>query len=141
MKKKAVLVAVVLIVCFGLLISVSYMLNEIFPKAKPIKLPDSVEAVSVSVAVNTDDAIAIDEACAAEVLLYISDAKPTRRQSVNDYPDVRPFYRLEIHSSERDYRCFVYEEGSQVFIELPYEGIYTADSELLQLLSTYFNKR
>ena len=59
---------------------------------------------------------------------------------MDDYPASRLYYGVEIQTNENQYRYYVYEDGKQVYIEIPYEGIYTAEMELLDLVSKYFEE-
>ena len=45
-----------------------------------------------------------------------------------------------MQTSEMEYRYFVYERGEQVYIEMPYEGIYTADRWLFNFVIKYFEE-
>ena len=118
-----------------------YMFNEIFPMAKPIRTPNIEDISSVSVAVNTDQEFEIEGVNLEELFEHIQNAKPTREQSVNDYPPIGyGFYRIEVNAPEREYRYFVYERGEQVYIEIPYEGVYTADSWLFDFVIKYFEE-
>ncbi len=74
-----------------------------------------------------------------ELFEHIQNVEPTREQSVNDYPP-KGFYRIEVQTSEMEYRYFVYERGEQVYIEMPYEGIYTADRWLFSFVIKYFEE-
>jgi len=116
-----------------------YMINEIFPKAKPIRTPKIEEISSISVAVNSDEEFEIEDVDLQELFEHIRNAEPTREQSVNDYPP-KGFYRIEVQTSEMEYRYFVYERGEQVYIEMPYEGIYTADRWLFSFVIKYFEE-
>ncbi len=139
MKKKNIILTVVVVVCVGLLAVAVYLFNDIFPKAKPIRRPEIEDVVSVSLNCNTLDAsIPLNELHIEDLLLYISEARPTRKQSLNDYPTSGAYYGVEIQTGDKEYRYYVYEEGEQVYIEMPYEGIYTSEIELLNLVLTYF---
>ena len=116
-----------------------YMFNEIFPKAKPIRIPNIEEISSISVAVNNDEEFEIEGVDLEELIEHIQNAEPTREQSVNDYPP-KGFFRIEVQTSEMEYRYFVYEIGEQVYIEMPYEGIYTADRWLFGFVIKYFEE-
>ncbi len=116
-----------------------YMINEIFPKAPPIRVPNVEEISSISVAVNNDEDFEIEDVDLEEFFEHIKSVKPTREQSVNDYP-AKAFYRIEVQAPEMEYRYFVYERGEQVYIEMPYEGIYTADRWLLNFVIKYFEE-
>ncbi len=141
MKKKNIILTIVLIVCVGLLAGAVYLFNDIFPKAKPIRHPEPDEIVSVKLSCNTPDAtIPMSEQYYEDLIQYISKAKPTRKQTLNDTPTSGAYYGVEIQTGEMQYRYFVYEEGEQVYIESPYEGIYESKTELLNLVLKYFEE-
>ena len=117
-----------------------YMFNEIFPKAQPIRTPEIAEINSIAVAVNNDEAFEIEGVDLEELFEHIQNAEPTRELSVNDYPSGYGFFRIEVQTSGREYRYFVYERGEQVYIEIPYEGIYTADSWIFSFVIKYFEE-
>lgn len=141
MKKKNIILTIVLIVCIGLLAGAVYLFNDIFPKAEPIRHPEPDEIVSVTLSCNTPDAtIPMSEQDYEDLIRYTSEAKPTRKQSLNDTPTSGAYYGVEIQTDEMQYRYFVYEEGEQVYIEMPYEGIYESKIELLNLVLKYFEE-
>ena len=141
MKKKNIILTIVLIICVGLLAGAVYLFNDIFPKAKPIRHPEPDEIVSVKLSCNTPDAtIPMSEKYYEDLIRYISEAKPTRKQSLNDTPTTGAYYEVEIQTDEIQYRYFVYEEGEQVYIEMPYEGIYEAEHTLFSIVLKYFEE-
>ena len=141
MKIKNIILTTILIICVGLLAGAVYLFNDIFPKAKPIRHTEPDKIVSVTLSYNTfDGTILMSEQYYEDLLLHISEAKPTRKQALDDYPTTRPYYGIEIQTDEMQYHYFVYEEGKQVYIEMPYEGIYTSKIELLDLVLKYFEE-
>lgn len=141
MKKGKVFGMLALILLIGMFACGWYMFNEIFPKAQPIRTPKIEEISTISVAVNNDDEFEIEDVDLEELFEHIKNAKLTREQSVNDYPPIgNGFYRIEVQTPEMEYRYFVYERGEQVYIEMPYEGIYTADSWLFSFVIKYFEE-
>ena len=56
MKIKNIILAIVLIVCVGLLAGAVYLFNDIYPKAKTIRHPELNEIVSVKLSCNPPDA-------------------------------------------------------------------------------------
>ena len=141
MKKKNIILTIVLIICVGLLAGAVYLFNDIFPKAKPIRHPEPNEIVSVKLSCNTPDAtIPMSEKYYEDLIRYISEAKPTRKQTLNDTPTSGAYYGVEIQTDEMQYRYFVYEEGEQVYIEMPYEGIYEAEYTLFSIVLKYFEE-
>ena len=75
-----------------------------------------------------------------DLIRYISEAKSTRKQPLNDIPTSGAYYGVEIQTGEMQYHYFVYEEGEQVYIEMPYDGIYESKIELLDLFLKYFEE-
>lgn len=141
MKIKNIILSIVLIVCVGLLAGAIYLFNDIFPKAKPIRHPEPDEIVSVKLSCDTPDAtIPMSEQYFEDLIRYISEAKPTRKQTLNDIPTSGAYYGVEIQTDEMQYRYFVYEEGEQVYIEMPYEGIYEAEHTLFSIVLKYFEE-
>ena len=137
--KRKVFWVIALILFMSVVAGGWHMFNEIFTKAKPIRTPSIEEISSISVAVNNDEEFEIEGVDLEELFEHIKNAKPTREQSVNDYPP-KGFFRVEVQASEMEYRYFVYERGEQVYIEMPYEGIYTADSWLFSFVIKYFEE-
>lgn len=124
-----------------LLVILGYCLfNRIFPKAKPIRTPELNNIRSVSVAINTEEGFLINDVNMEGLLEEIRDVKPTRMQSLNDYPTCRPFYQLEIKTEERTFRYFIYEEGEEIYVEVSYEGVYAADIKLFDFVLNYFEE-
>ncbi len=139
MKKKVL--GYVLLLLGILLVILGYCLfNSIFPKAKPIRTPELNDIRSVSVAINAEESFLINDVNMEGVLKEIRDAKPTRIQSLNDYPTCRPFYELEIKTEESTFRYFIYEEGEEIYVEVPYEGVYAADIKLFDFVLKYFEE-
>ena len=54
--------------------------------------------------------------------------------SANDYPYIRPYYLIEIKTEERVFRYMTYEDCGTAYIELPYEGIYVVETEMVEFL-------
>jgi hypothetical protein len=57
--------------------------------------------------------------------------------SVNDVPSVRPYYKIEVLTDERMFNYYIYKENNNVYIELPYEGIYVIDSQIINIISDW----
>lgn len=128
-----------IVLCISIFAGTIYVFNEIFPKAKAIQLPERGDIISVSLSCNTSDMIVtIREENYEKLLPYIGEAEPTRKQAMDDYPTVRLYYGISIQTTEREYRCFVYEENGEICVESPYEGIYRAQEPLLDLILTYY---
>ena len=128
-------IIIILILFLGLTgVGGYYALDHLFPKADPIICPDESELISVSVGTNSDVFSFLDSTEYSEILSNLSAAEPKRTMSVNDYPSVRPYYTLVLTISSREYRYFIYENRGQIYIEIPYEGIYGSSKKLLDLI-------
>ena len=132
MKNKIILVITLILVVVT--ISGYLVVDHFFPFAPPIPYP-SIEYIT-SISISNDD---MDSNTTVpdfvRIILSISNSKPTRKMSVNDFPSVRPYYRIEVLTDERMFNYYIFEENNKVYIELPYEGIYIVESEILEVIS------
>ena len=111
--------------------------NSMFPVAWPVEHPSVEDVVSVDVllAGRENNILGTD---VAKMVTHIGNAKPTRAGSVNDSPVITPYYKIKISTKDKIYLSYVYEDNKKVYLECPYEGIYTMDSEVANILSKYF---
>lgn len=135
--KKVWIISIIAMLCISL-IGGYYIFDSIFPKAEAISYPSKDIIISISITQNNDVSIEVIESDFEDILLYISNVKPTRAMSVNDYPTSKPYYSISINTSAREYRYYIYKEGSQVYIELPYEGIYRANQQFWDFIVNYY---
>ena len=136
MKKTWVIIIIALL---GIAVIGGYaILNNIFPKADPIKFPDTESITAITLIQKDGSSVAVETADFGEILKNITNAQPTRTMSVNDYPTAKTYYTIEVDTAARQYRYFLYAENSQVYIELPYEGIYKANQQFLDFVAEYF---
>lgn len=138
-KKKNGILLIFLIIGIVLLIGTYGVLSIVFPKAEPISSPEIADITTVSVAVNSDEFV-VDNMNFEELFTMFSEAKPTRQQSLNDYPTVKPYYEIEMQTDERAYRYFIYEDENHVYIEVPYQGIYISDMQMFDFVLKYFEE-
>ena len=132
MKKKGLFIAVVMAV---LLIGGYFVFDCAFPVAAPMKSPSIESVASITVSGENGQRSAIQGTDAAKAMTYIANAEPTRKTSVHDAPSVFPYYTIEVAADGKTFRYYVYEEDHSVYVEVPYEGIYLADEQLLSLCS------
>ncbi len=137
--KKIIIPIVVVVILAGLIVGGYFAIDSLFPKANPINVPSASSVVSMTVKKNEDRKagelreIASDDA--DSILSHLSEAEPTRKMSVQDSPDANTYYEIAVKTDERTHYFYAYEEGETYYIEIPYEGIYTTDKGLLELLS------
>ena len=135
-KRYSVILLTVLIILLGAFLLGGYMaLDHLFPMAGPIDCPYNESILSVSVSCDSGVTAPVQTDDLSALFQYISAAQPTRKMSVNDYPATKSYYTVRISTSKRDYRYFIYAEDSRVYVEIPYEGIYTADPGMLDFLA------
>ena len=136
MKKKALIIGIVLFLCIGA-VGTYAVLDRLFPMAQPVSCPTADEIMSVSVGINSGESIILNEELFFDLLEKISEAEPTRKMSVNDYPTAETYYKVEI-SADRMYCYFIYEESGQVYVELPYEGVYKSDNSIIDYIEEIY---
>ena len=145
--KKCLFFTVILavaIIMFVMTFVIGYRaVDHMFPKAKPIDCPEIESITSASLTKDTDESTSIAGDDYAVFLKNIQEAKPTRTMSVNDYPAVESYYVIEIVSAEREYPYYIYlyEDAAEVFLEMPYEGIYKSNQEFYDFVATYFEEK
>lgn len=103
-------------------------------KADPLVVPDSEDIVSIDVVSDSGTVTHEDRDYIEAVLTGLSAAKPTRKQSVQDFPNAEGTLLLQMNFSEGASSIFVYEQMGSYYAEQPYEGIYELDAELFQLI-------
>lgn len=142
MKKEKWLIPVVVSVSAVLLVIFAVgaypVYNYLFPMAEAIVCPSGDDITSVSLARSSDPSAAIEISDFATLLQTFRNTKPTRNWSVQDYPAAENYYTIEIDTPARQYRYFVYTEDSQVYVESPYEGVYQANQQILDLVAEHF---
>jgi len=130
------------VLCAGAAVLIGgYMLfDAVFPKAKPLMLPDTGDILSVTITGSDGEAATLTGDDIRSLSDLLRGCSPTRQPSVNDYPTVKPCYTLSMQTNIREHRLFVYKEHVQVYVESPYEGVYKADERLLEFVLSYTEK-
>ena len=138
--KKIVILVVALAIIAGLIIGGYLMIDSLFPKADPINVPSASSVVSMTVKKNENrndgDLREIANADVDSILSKLSEAEPTRKMSVQDSPDAQIYYEIAVKTNERTHYFYIYFESGTCYVEIPYEGIYTVDNGLVNLLPT-----
>ena len=107
------------------------------PVAEPLELPESDQLRSVTLSYEGSSVVIEDAGQREELMEQLRSARPTRLQSVNDTPAADELFRLEIEDRDGGiYTLFVYTDGddSHAYAELPYQGIYRIDDDMIILL-------
>lgn len=137
--KKILIPVIIVVILAGLILGGYLMIDSLFPKADPINVPSASSVVSMTVKKNEDrkagEQREITNADVDSILSKLSEAEPTRKMSVQDSPDAKTYYEIAVKTNEITHYFYVYFENGACYVEIPYEGIYTVDKGLLELLS------
>ena len=128
MKKRFWIVLVVLVV---LIAGLYKAYDNMFPMAEPIRQIKVSETNRIYIYDNSENEIGLLNSEIEEIITYINDAEPTRIMSLNDYPNVRPYYVVEIKPDDIYFRYMIYEDNGKTYVELPYEGVYVIDEKAI----------
>lgn len=135
--KKALIAAIILLL-LAIAVGGYFLLDHMFPVASPIDCPNKEDIRSISLTQNSDPSTSVDVSDFEAVLQNICAGEPTRIWSIQDYPSVESYYTVELNTLARQYRYFVYADGSQVYVEKPYHGVYKVDQQVLDFFADYF---
>ncbi|MFQ8922893.1 MAG: DUF5301 domain-containing protein [Clostridium paraputrificum] len=103
-------------------------------KADSITLPKTENILSVDVTVEGKTEHHLDEFWISNMISNISNSKPTRKESVQDVPQVENYIKIDIQFETGTSTLFAYEDKGKYYIEQPYQGIYEIDSKQYEQL-------
>ena len=103
-------------------------------KADPIMLPKAENILSVDVTVAGKTENHLGKFWISNMISNISNAQPTRKESVQDVPQVESYIKIDIQSETGTSTLFAYEDNMKYYIEQPYQGIYEIDSKQYEQL-------
>lgn len=138
---KKIIIPIIVVVVIVALIGGGYLvMDSLFPKADPINVPSASSVASMTVIKNISrqdgEPREIASADIDSILSLLSEAEPTRKMSVQDSPDAKTYYEIAVRTDERTHYFYVYFDDGTCYVEIPYEGIYTVDKGLCNLLPT-----
>ena len=138
--KKVIIPIIVVVVLVSFALGGYLVIDSLFPKADSINVPSASSVLSMTVAKNenrkTGEPREIASADLESVLLKLTEAEPTRKMSVQDSPDADTYYEIAAITNERTHYFYVYFEDGTCYVEITYEGIYTVDKGVCNLLPT-----
>ncbi|WP_329385556.1 DUF5301 domain-containing protein [Anaerofustis butyriciformans] len=102
--------------------------------ASPISLPKAGDIDNVNVSFEGKKIYHSDKSWINDVVSKMGDAKPTRKESVQDVPKVDNYIKVDFKVKKENFTVFAYEEKGKYYIERPYQGIYEIDDNLYQKL-------
>lgn len=125
MKKRMILLTVLLSLLFC---------TSCGRKASPITLPQPEDILTVQITEGSETVTHSDADWIWEMIIQMTDARPTRRQSVQDVPKTDSWLKIEIEQLSGMSVIFAYEDGGRFYLEQPYQGIYQIDGYLYEML-------
>ena len=75
-----------------------------------------------------------DKTWISEIIADISSSEPTKKESVQDCPQVESYIKIDFQFETGTSTIFAYEDSGKYYIEQPYQGIYKIDSQLFERL-------
>lgn len=108
-------------------------------KAAPITLPQADKITSIDIT-NAENTVShSDKTWISEIIADISSSEPTKKESVQDFPQVESYikidFRHETGTETGTITIFAYEDRGKYYLEQPYRGIYKIDRKLFERLN------
>ena len=107
-------------------------------RAAPITLPQADEITSIDITIEENTVSHSDKTWISEVIAGISSSEPTKKESVQDFPQVESYikidFRHETGTETEIITIFAYEDRGKYYLEQPYRGIYKIDRKLFERL-------
>ena len=108
-------------------------------KAAPITLPQADKITSIDITIAENTVSHSDKTWISEVIADISSSEPTKKESVQDFPQAKSYIKIDFrHETFRleteTITIFAYEDRGKYYLEQPYQGIYKIDRKLFERL-------
>ena len=101
-------------------------------KVAPITLPQTDEITSIDITFGENTVSYSDKTWISEIIADISSSEPTKKESVQDCPQVESYIKIDFQFETGTSTIFAYEDSGKYYIEQPYQGIYKIDSQLFE---------
>ena len=103
-------------------------------RAAPITLPQADEITSIDITIEENTVSHSDKTWISEVIADISSSEPTKKDSVQDFPQVESYIKIDFRLETGTSTIFAYEDRGKYYLEQPYQGIYKIDRKLFERL-------
>ena len=103
-------------------------------KAAPITLPQTDEITSIDITVGENTVSHSDKTWISEIIADISSSEPTKKESVQDFPQAESYIKIDFQLEKGTITIFAYEDRGKYYLEQPYQGIYKIDRKLFERL-------
>ena len=108
-------------------------------RAAPITLPQADEITSIDITFEENTVSHSDKTWISEIIADISSSEPTKKESVQDFPQAKSYIRIDFrHETGTETEIitiFAYEDRGKYYLEQPYRGIYKTDRKLFERLN------
>ena len=108
-------------------------------RAAPITLPRADEITSIDITFEENTVSHSDKTWISEVIADISSSEPTKKESVQDFPQAKSYIRIDFrHETGTETEIitiFAYEDRGKYYLEQPYQGIYKIERKLFERLN------
>ena len=103
-------------------------------KADPITLPKTDQITSIDITVGGNTVSHSDKTWISEIIADISSSEPTKKESVQDFPQAKSYIKIDFRHETGTITIFAYEDRGKYYLEQPYQGIYKTDRKLFERL-------
>lgn len=105
-------------------------------KAAPITLPQADKITSIDITIKENTVSHSDKTWISEIIADISSSEPTKKESVQDFPQAKNYIKIDFLQLETGtITIFAYEDRGKYYLEQPYQGIYKTDRKLFERLN------
>ena len=103
-------------------------------KAAPITLPQADKITSIDITTEENTVSHSDKTWISEIIADISSSEPTKKESVQDFPQVESYIKIDLRHETGTITIFAYEDRGKYYLEQPYQGIYKIERRLFERL-------
>mgnify|MGYP000280868282 CR=1 FL=1 len=104
-------------------------------KVAPITLPQTDEITSIDITIAENTVSHSDKTWISEIIADISSSEPTKKESVQDFPQVESYIKIDFRYETGTITIFAYEDRGKYYLEQPYQGIYKIERKLFERLN------
>lgn len=103
-------------------------------KAAPITLPQADKITSIDITIKENTVSHSDKTWISEIIADISSSEPTKKESVQDFPQAKNYIKIDFRLETGTITIFAYEDRGKYYLEQPYQGIYKIERKLFERL-------
>ena len=91
-------------------------------------------SISIDITFGENTVSHSDKTWISEIIADISSSEPTKKESVQDFPQVESYIKIDFRLETGTSTIFAYEDRGKYYLEQPYQGIYKIDRKLFERL-------